>query len=438
MSADKLTLSRVGRLPGPLRGDIEEEVAIAGVLSGPPLAQTEPATCVGVPRRPWRAATAACPATRRSEAMRGRGDAPSAGHAIPRRRSPAAGRRITTPPPTQGDRPMKTLRFAPVLCSLALALSAAPSLAAELTLKASHQFPGGKGDVRDEMVQMIARDVAAANVGLTIKVFPGSSLVKPKEQWKAMLNGQIDLTSLPLDYASGFHPQFGATLMPGLVKSHAHAQRINASPFMQDIKAIIEKGGVKVLADAWLAGAFGGKDKCIRAPADVAGMKIRSAGSTFAEMWAGAGASIVSIPSSEVYNALQQGVAQGTDTSSGSFVSFRLYEQLKCLTAPGDNALWFMYEPVLMSMKSWNKLDDAQKKALADASAKAQAYFEGESKKLDDKMVETFKKNGVEVIELSDADADAWREVAKKTSYKNFADQVPGGKELIEKALSVK
>lgn len=313
-----------------------------------------------------------------------------------------------------------------------------PALAESITLKASHQFPGGKGDVRDEMVQMIAREVAAANVDLTIKVFPGASLVKAQDQWKAMQTGQIDMTSLPLDYASGIHPQFGATLMPGLVKSHAHALRINASPFMQDIKNIIEQGGARVLSDAWLAGGFGGKEKCIRKPDDVAGMKIRSAGATFAQMWAGAGASIVSIPSSEVYSALQQGVAQGTDTSTGSFVSFRLYEQLKCVTAPGDNALWFMYEPVLISKRSWDKLNDAQKKALTAASKNAEAYFNTESKKLDDEMVEIFKKNKVEVVTLTDADADAWRNVAQKTSYKIFAEKVPGGKELIEKALSVK
>lgn len=313
-----------------------------------------------------------------------------------------------------------------------------PALAESITLKASHQFPGGKGDVRDEMVQMIAREVAAANVDLTIKVFPGASLVKAQDQWKAMQTGQIDMTSFPLDYASGIHPQFGATLMPGLVKSHAHALRINASPFMQDIKAIIEQGGAQVLSDAWLAGAFGGKEKCIRKPNDVEGMKIRSAGATFAQMWAGAGASIVSIPSSEVYSALQQGVAQGTDTSTGSFVSFRLYEQLKCVTAPGDNALWFMYEPVLISKRSWDKLNDAQKKALTAASKKAENYFNTESKKLDDEMVEIYKKNKVEVVTLTDAEADAWRNVAQKTSYKIFAEKVPGGKELIEKALSVK
>jgi len=334
---------------------------------------------------------------------------------------------------------MNRAPFARTLAALLFtALPASLALAQTMTLKASHQFPGGKGDVRDEMVQMIARDVNAAKVGLDIKVFPGSSLVKAQEQWKAMQTGQIDMSSFPLDYASGFHPQFGATLMPGLVKSHAHARRINDSAFMKEIKSIIEQGGAHVLADAWLAGGFGGKDKCIKKPEDAAGLKVRSAGATFAQMWAGAGASIVSIPSNEVYNALQQGVAQATDTSTGSFVSFRLYEQLKCVTAPGDNALWFMYEPVLISKRTWDKLNDAQKKALNDASKKAEDYFEAESKKLDDKMVEAFKKNNTEVVTMSDAEADAWRAVAQKTSYKAFAEKVPGGKELIEKALSVK
>lgn len=326
------------------------------------------------------------------------------------------------------------------LATIAVATMAvfAGAAQAEVTLKLSHQFPGGKGDVRDEMVQMMARDIAAANVDMTIKIFPGSSLVKPQEQWKAMLSGQIDMSSFPLDYASGFHPQFGATLMPGLVKSHAHARRINDSDFMKDIKGIIEQGGAKVLADAWLAGAFASKDKCILKPDDAKGLKVRSAGATFSQMWAGAGASVVSIPSSEVYSAMQQGVISATDTSTGSFVSFRLYEQVKCITAPGDNALWFMYEPVLISMKSWNKLNDAQKKALTTAAKKAEDYFEGESKKLDDKMVETFKANKVEVVTMTDADADAWRAVAQNTSYKSFAEKVPGGKELIDKALSVK
>jgi TRAP-type C4-dicarboxylate transport system substrate-binding protein len=72
------------------------------------------------------------------------------------------------------------------------------------------------------------------------------------------------------------------------------------------------------------------------------------------------------------------------------------------------------------------------------ASKKAEDYFEAESKKLDDKLVETFKANKTEVVFLSEAEFDAWRGVAQKTSYKNFAEKVPGGKELLDKALSVK
>lgn len=325
--------------------------------------------------------------------------------------------------------------FAALIGVSALALTGAAS--AQTVLKASHQFPGGKGDVRDEMMQIIARDVNAAKTGIEIKVYPGASLVKANDQWDAMVKGQIDMTSLPLDYASGRHPQFGATLMPGLVKNHEHARRINASPFMKDIKAEIERGGVVVLADAWLAGAFASKDNCILEPKDAKGIKVRSAGATFSEMWAGAGASVISIASNEVYNALQTGVISATDTSTGSFVSFRLYEQVKCITAPGDNALWFMYEPVLISKRTFDRLKPEQRKVLLDASKKAEDYFASESKKLDDEMVAAFKKANVKVVTMTPEQADEWRAVATKTSYKTFAEKVPGGKALIDKALAV-
>src|SRR5689334_14020078 len=285
---------------------------------------------------------------------------------------------------------------------------AASTFAAPTVLRASHQFPGGKGDVRDEMVQIIARDAKAANVDLEVQVYPGASLFKPNEQWNALVNGQLDISSFPLDYASGKVRAFGATLMPGLVRSHERAQRVNNSPFMKDIKAQIDKAGVIVLADAWLAGAIASKKGCIRKPDDIKGLKVRSAGPTFAQMWQAAGASIVSVPSNEVYNALQTGVADATDTSSGSFVSFRIYEQVKCLTAPGDNALRLMYEPVLMSKKSFDRLDKKQQQALIAAGRKAQDYFAKEAKGLDEEMVKAFKEHKVEVVTLSPAEYDAW------------------------------
>ncbi len=334
---------------------------------------------------------------------------------------------------------MSNSRHAGVLAMvLAVAIMAGSVAAAPVVLRASHQFPGGKGDVRDEMVQIIARDAKVAGVDLDIQVYPGASLFKPNEQWNALVNGQLDISSFPLDYASGKERAFGATLMPGLVRSHERAARLGDSKFMKTIRAKIEKAGVIVLSDAWLAGAVASKKGCIRTPADIKGVKIRSAGPTFAAMWQAAGASIVSIPSNEVYNALQTGVADATDTSSSSFVSFRLYEQVKCITAPGDNALWFMYEPVLMSKKSFDRLDKKQQDVLLKAGKKAQDYFAKEGKGLDEEMIKAFKDHSVEVVTLTPAEYDAWINVAKQSSYAEFAKEVPDGKQLVDDALAVK
>ncbi len=330
---------------------------------------------------------------------------------------------------------MRTLKTVLATAAAAVLLTAS---AQALTLRASHQFPGGKHDIRDDMVLMIAKEAQAANVGLTVQVYPGASLFKPKEQWNAMVNGQLDIALFPLDYASGKVPAFSATLMPGLIRSQARATRINQSQFMKDIRAEIEKHGVMVLSDAWFAGGVASKGACITKPSDMKGLKIRSAGPTFAAMWQSAGASVVSPPSNEIYNAFQTGVINATDTSLGSFGSMRLYEVSGCLTAPGNNALWFMYEPILMSKKSFNKLNKAQQAAIVKAGKDAQAFYEKKADAIDDQTIKQFKDHKVKVVTLSDADYAAWLQEAKKSSYKTFAKNVPNGQKLIDEALAVK
>jgi TRAP-type transport system periplasmic protein len=321
------------------------------------------------------------------------------------------------------------------LAALLAALLVTP--AAAKTLKASHQWPSGTGDFRDEMIQMIAKDLAAANVDLDVKTFPGSSLVKPRDQWNALVKGQIDISLFPLDYAAGKHPQFSATLMPGLVKNHEHAMRLSKSPFMQDIKKIVEDAGVVVIADGWLAGGFASKERCILEPEDAKGQVFRAAGPMFEKMLAGAGASLASMPSSEIYTAMQTGVLDGANTSSESFTSYRLYEQVKCVTPPGDHALWFMYEPVLMSKRTFDSLTPEQKDALMAAAKKAEEYGFKKAAESDQDMVKKFKEAGVEVVFMSEEQAQAWRKVAEQTSYKSFAEEVPGGKELMQEAMAV-
>jgi TRAP-type C4-dicarboxylate transport system substrate-binding protein len=330
---------------------------------------------------------------------------------------------------------MELLKAIAASCAACLAATA---FAADVTLRASHQFPGGKGDVRDDMVQMIAKEAAAANVGLTIQVYPGASLFKPNDQWNAITNGQLDITLFPLDYASGKVPVFSATLMPGLIRSQERAKRVNQSDFMKQIRAEIEKRGGIVLSDAWFAGGMAARGNCVVKPADMKGLKFRAAGPTFASMWEAAGASIVSPPSNEIYNAFQSGVVNGTDTSLGTFASMRLYEVADCLTAPGENALWFMYEPVIMSKRSFDRLDKKQQDVLVAAGKKAQAFYEAKADAVNEEAVKAFRDHQKKVVTLSDADYNAWLEVARKSSYARFAKDVPDGQKLIDAALAVK
>jgi TRAP-type transport system periplasmic protein len=306
-----------------------------------------------------------------------------------------------------------------------------------IELKASHQWPGGKGDIRDEMVQMIARHMQEKNTGVDIKVYPGKSLFKPKEQWGAMTKGRLDITAFPLAYAGGRHPEFNLTLMPGLVKNHDHAARLNKSPFMDRIKKIMDDAGVMVLADTWLAGGFVSKGKCVLDPEDVKGQRFRAAGKAFNQMLAGAGATITSMPSSEIYSGLQTGVLDGANTSSSSLVSYRIYEQVSCLTTPGEHALWVMYEPILMAKASFDKLTPEQQAEIIKAGKEAEKYALEQSKIADQKLVDAYKKAGVKVVEMNDEQIAKWRKIADETSYKAFADQVPGGRELLDMALSV-
>ena len=317
----------------------------------------------------------------------------------------------------------------------AAALLALSNVAGATELRLSHQW--SNKDVRHKVAEIVANEVAAANVDLEIKIFGSKSLFKPREQYKPLSRGQLDMTVLPLSYAGGQQPAYNLTLMPGLVKNHDHAARLSASPFMKELEAKMATDDVMVLVHGYLAGGFVGKDKCITKPSDVAGLQTRAAGKAFEQMLAGAGASIASMASSEIYNAMQTGVLNAANTSSSSFVYYRIYEQVKCYTPAGDVALWFMYQPLLMNKSAFEGLNAAQQAALLAASANAETYYLAEAKKQDAASVEVFRKAGVEIANMSPEDFAAWRAIAQETSYKKFVSDVPDGQALLDMALAV-
>ena len=72
-----------------------------------------------------------------------------------------------------------------------------------------------------------------------------------------------------------------------------------------------------------------------------------------------AGASVITLPSNEIYAAMQTGAMDAAMTSSTSFISFKLEEIAKHLTSGRQRTYWFMFEPLMISKEVFSKLPKA-------------------------------------------------------------------------------
>ena len=134
---------------------------------------------------------------------------------------------------------------------------------------------------------------------------------------------------------------------------------------------------------------------------------------------------------------MQTGVLQAANTSSSSFVSFRIYEQVKCFTPAGEFALWFMYQPLLMNKATFDGLNETQQAALTAGAKAAEFCYADAAKTQDSNAAQVFAANGVEIANMTSEDFNAWREIATTTSYKQFVENAPGGQALLDLALAV-
>ena len=317
----------------------------------------------------------------------------------------------------------------------AIALGSITTAADAQQLRLSHQW--STSDVRHQVAQMIADELEEADVGLSMRIFPSASLFSATEQYVPLSRGQLDMTVYPLSYAGGQRPEFNLTLMPGLVQNHDHGARLNESPFMEALEELMAEDDVMVLVHGYLAGGFGSADGCITRPEHMAGKTVRAAGRAFEQMLAAAGASISSMASTEIYNGLQTGVLDAVNTSSASFASFRLYEQMECYTPAAEYALWFMYQPLLMNKSRFESLSEEQQEALLAAAANAEAFYLEEAKAQDAASVEVFREAGVEIAEMTGEDFEIWRELAQESAYADFLSQVSDGQRLLDMAFAV-
>ena len=208
---------------------------------------------------------------------------------------------------------------------------------------------------------------------------------------------------------------------------------------MKDIKAKIEKAGVIVLADAWLAGAVASKKGCIRKPDDIKGQKVRSRRPDLRGHVA-AGRRLDRV------DPVERGLQRPADRRRrGDRHLDRQLRLVPPLRAGQVHHGAGRQRPVVhvragadLQEELRQARQEEQQEALVAAGKKSEAYFNDATKKLDDEMVASFKKNNVEVVSLTPEEYDAWIKIAQESSYKLFADEVSDGKKLIDAALAVK
>lgn len=311
-----------------------------------------------------------------------------------------------------------------------------------IRLRLSHQWPKASdesGDFRARLAQKFAQRVARQTEGqVEIQIHPNASLVEPTEQHNAMTQGTIDMSVFPVVYATGQHPAFGITELPGLIQNHAQAQNWQKSEIGNRLEQIFEQSGSKILVWNWNSFCMAVRQgDPVTFPDDIGQGEVwRGGGQQVERMLRRGGASITSMDSSEIYSALQTGVLDALATSPASFRSYRLYEQTSSYTSPTENTIGFYFEPLLIGLEQFEQLPDNVRNVFNEASSELQDFAYQASEE-DDLVTERAVEEAGNTIDTIDQGALAeWQELAKPV-WDRFGGQVQNGQELIQMGLDV-
>jgi TRAP-type C4-dicarboxylate transport system substrate-binding protein len=310
------------------------------------------------------------------------------------------------------------------------------------TLKISHQFPGGtisEGDFRDRLCRMFAAEIEKrSNGALTGQVYPNSSLMKTVAQFSALRKGALDVSLYPISYAGGEIAELNIGLMPGLVSSYKQGAAWKTSEVGKRFASFLAEKGVIILCWVWQAGGVVSRSAPLVNPEDVKGLKIRGGSREMDMVLQAAGATTLSLPSNELYAAMQTGACDGAITSSTSLISFRLEEVAKALTTGRGKSYWFMLEPLIMSKKIFDALPKDQQDMIMSVGQELEEFGTKEAMADDQKVADVYAKKGAKIADLDEATVDKWRAIARTTAWKDYAGKTPLAAELLKLAEQVK
>ena len=334
-----------------------------------------------------------------------------------------------------------------ILAATAAAPLAAPWVAGTARaeakkLKISHQFPGGTidtGDFRDQLCRRFAADLEKkTNGALGAEIYPNSSLVKTVAQYSAIRRGALDMTLYPLNYAGGEVSEYNIGFMPGVVSSYEQGYAWKKAEIGKRLNALMAEKGAVLVTWLWQAGGSASRDaKPVLVPEDVKGKKVRGGSREMDLMLKGAGASVVSMPSNELYAAMQTGTMDVCMTTSTSFISFRLEEIAKSLTTARKKSFFFVFEPLLMSKSVFDSLPKDQQTAIMDIGAEMEKFALEKAKADDEAVAQVYEKRGIKTYAIEQAEVDKWKAVAKDTCWKEYADKSASNAEFLKLSQQV-
>ena len=226
--------------------------------------------------------------------------------------------------------------------------------------------------------------------------------------------------------------EFALFDMPYLVTDREHMLAIEQAVFWPMLAPRAETAGYKILA-LWENGFrhITNNTRPIVTPADLRGIKLRTPSSPWrVKAFREYGASPSPLPFFEVFLALQTGLMDGQENPLSNVVTAGLHEVQRYLSLTGH-----VYSPayVVVGTAVWSKLPSDVSELLEETAKATQAFAFATARRLDAESLEELRSSGMQVNE---ADRTSFA-AANGAIYAEFSAKVPGGREMIEKALAL-
>ena len=322
--------------------------------------------------------------------------------------------------------------FTAMAGAVAIAMSTAlPALAQDaITIKFSHvvapDTPKGKGA---QKFKELAEQYTEGKV--KVEVYPNSQLYKDKEELEALQLGAVQMLAPSL---AKFGPlgvqQFELFDLPMLFKNREELRKVTEGELGKKLLGMLQDKGITGLA-YWDNGfKIMSANTPVIVPDDFLGLKMRIQSSKILEAQMEALGAVPQVMAfSEVYQALQTGVVDGTENPPSNMYTQKMHEVQKHATISRHGYLGYA---VIVNKAFWDGLPEDVRANLEKAMAEATVYANGIAAEENDKSLEAMKAAGTtEFHEMTDEERAEWLEVLKPV-HEEMADRI--GADLIQQA----